>query len=188
MYDGILAYQGEPGAFSELAARHFGGGSPRLLPCSDFQALFAAVCEGQAQWGVVPVENALAGPVIECMELLRAQPVEVVDNTALNISLALIACQPVALNTIKRIYSHPMAILQCARFLSEHPNITASSVQDTAGAVRMIIEMNDLSIAAVASAHCTEIYGGSVICSNLQRELSNRTRFVLIRRASVLGA
>lgn len=183
MRHGTLAYQGEPGAFSELAARHFGGPLAQLIPCQNFTALFSLVCNGQADWGVVPIENQLAGPVTECITLLRTRPIAVVDETAIDISLALIACRPVPLSHITRIYSHPMALLQCKKFLSEYPNMVPIPVHDTAGAARMIVEMKNPALAAVASSHCVHIYGGNIICTDVQRESSNLTRFVLIRRA-----
>lgn len=179
----LCAYQGEPGAFSEQAARRLVGAAVHLLPCADFPALFAAVDQLRVRWAVVPVENTLAGPVIECQEWLKRARIKTVGELNLPIRLELIARAGAKLVDIHRAYSHPVALRQCRKFFAQHPRLSAVAAHDTAGAVREVMQGQRRDEAAIAAAHCAEIYGGRVLVDDIGDHTENYTRFLLIQSA-----
>lgn len=177
-----IAYQGVPGAFSEQAAREFLDGAREFLPCSRFDDLFDAVCSGRARWGVVPIENTLAGSVHACYDLLAKYSVTVVAEAVLRISHALIAPPGSSLEDIRRVLSHPMALVQCEGFFQDNQRIEAVAVQDTAAAVEEVIASGRRDSAAIASLRAAELYEGVVLAENLEDDSMNFTRFLLIAR------
>lgn len=177
-----IAYQGISGAFSEQAARGFSDGDAEFLPCPRFEDLFDAVCSGRARKGVVPIENTLAGSVHACYDLLAKHSVAVVAEAVLRIAHALIAPPGVARESIRRVLSHPMALLQCERFFRQNPGIEAVAVQDTAAAVKEVACGGRGDSAAIASPQAAEAYGGVVLAENLEDDPMNFTRFLLIAR------
>lgn len=179
----VCAYQGEPGAFSEQAARRLLGAAVRLLPCADFPALFTAVGQSRARWAVVPVENTLAGPVTECQEWLKHARVQSAGELRLPIRLALIARPDVRLADVRRVFSHPMALQQCCRFFAGHRGMSALSAHDTAGAVREVLQSGRKDEAAIAAAGCAELYGGKVLAEDISDRSENETRFLLVTPA-----
>lgn len=188
MRAGVVAYQGAPGAFSETAARKFAGADAALHACPDFQSLFSLVVDGQVRWGVVPVENSLAGPVTTCTTLLKATSVVIAAEMHMPISLALIAAAPVTLSTLTHVYSHPMALAQCRAFFRRHSQLTALPSYDTAGAVQRITRVGDPRCAAIAAARCAHLYGGTLLADGVETGRKSVTRFLLIQpRTGRLG-
>ncbi len=181
MSAGAIAYQGVPGAFSEQAARDFAGGA-ELLPCARFEDLFEAVSSGRARWGAVPIENTLAGSVHACYDLLASHRVTVSAEAVLRIAHALIAPAGVAVEGVRRVLSHPMALLQCGEFFRRYPGIEAVAVQDTAAAAEEVISGGRGDTAAIASLRAAEVYGGRVLLEHLEDDPTNFTRFLLIAR------
>ncbi|HTD53544.1 MAG TPA: prephenate dehydratase [Thermoanaerobaculia bacterium] len=177
-----IAYQGVPGAFGEEAAREFARGGGELLACPRFEDLFEAVSSGAARKGVVPIENTLAGSVHVCYDLLAKHRVAVVAETVLRISHALIAAPGVPLERVRRVFSHPMALLQCEKFFAAHPGIEAVAAENTAGAVADLIASGRRDVAAIASPRAAEVYGGALLAENLEDDPTNFTRFLLIAR------
>jgi prephenate dehydratase len=175
-----VAYQGERGAFSETAAWRLVGGEMTPLPRRTFEEMFAAVAEGDADCCVVPIENSLAGSIHRNYDLLLESKLAIAGETNLRIVHNVIACAGVALDAVRRVYSHPVALAQCGRFLREHDAIEATPVHDTAGAVRMIVERGRDDEAAIASADAAEIYGGMIIARNVEDHAENFTRFLLL--------
>ncbi|HLN58652.1 MAG TPA: prephenate dehydratase [Thermoanaerobaculia bacterium] len=181
MSAGAIAYQGVPGAFSEQAARDFVDGA-ELLACPRFEDLFEAVSSGRARWGAVPIENTLAGSVHACYDLLARHTVTVAAESVLRISHALIAPPGAVLEDIRRVLSHPMALIQCERFFQKNPGIEAVAVQDTAAAAEEVISGGRGDTAAIASLRAAEVYGGVVLAESLEDDPMNFTRFLLISR------
>lgn len=181
MSAGVVAYQGVPGAFGEQAARELVEGAEQLA-CPRFEDVFDAVSSGRARWGAVPVENTLAGSVHACYDLLAKHAVTVAAEAVLRISHALIAPPGVALEDIRRVLSHPMALLQCERFFQESPEIEAVAVQNTAAAAEEVISAGRGDTAAIASVRAAELYGGAVLAEHLEDDPMNFTRFLLIAR------
>ena len=181
MSQDTIAYQGVPGAFSEQAARDFVEDAEPLA-CPRFEDLFDAVSSSRARWGAVPIENTLAGSVHACYDLLAKHTVTVAAEAVLRISHVLIAPRQVPLQDIRRVLSHPMALLQCEQFFQKNPGIEAVAVHDTAAAAQEVICGGRSDTAAIASLRAAEVYGGVVLAENLEDDSMNFTRFLLITR------
>jgi prephenate dehydratase len=184
----IVAFQGESGAFSEKAVEHLVAGPSTLLPCSTFEATVGAVVEGMADFGVIPTENLIAGPVHAALDALAGAPELVqVGEHLLPVRHALLGLPGSTLGAIREVFSHQMALKQCALFLARHPDITAIEAHDTAGAARMVGIRRDPTAAAIAGAWAAERYGLVVIEDGLQDHPDNFTKFVLVRRKPMSG-
>jgi chorismate mutase/prephenate dehydratase len=176
-----VAYQGEPGAYSEEAAIRFFGNSSKGLPCESLDAVFEAVERGNAPFAIVPVENSLEGSINRAYDLLLDSPLMVCGETELRISHCLIAMEGAGLDTIKYIYSHPQALGQSRNYLKQlHAEIVPAS--DTAGSVRMIKEEKRLDCAAVASARAAELYGMKILAKEIEDNPHNFTRFFVLSK------
>jgi prephenate dehydratase len=174
----VAAYQGAPGAFSEEAACLFAGTTATLLPCRTLDDVFAAVDGGDARTGVVPIENTLAGPVPGCADLLGRHDVHVTGERTLEIVHALIAAPGVSVASVRRVYSHPVALAQCETFLRSHPAMTAVPSFDTAGAVADVLRERLPDAAAIASRRAAALWGGAILADAIQDSAQNFTRFV----------
>jgi prephenate dehydratase len=184
-----VAFQGEKGAYSEIAAKHFFYGGKRvskgrnieLIPYGTFADAIHAVATGKVDSGIVPVENTLAGGIREVFNLLDEEPVFGVGEIRLKISHALLAVRGAKLSSIRKVYSHPQALLQCRRFLRDM-KLVRVEYYDTAGAAKYVAEVNDKSIAAIASEATAEDYGLVVLKRHLENDGHNFTRFMIISR------
>ena len=177
----VVAFQGEPGAYSEAAAVATFGPAAVLLPCASFDTLFAAVAEGQATRGLVPVENSLAGTVRESWDLLVAYELPIVAEVRLPVRHCLLAVPGTALADVKVAASHPQALAQSAAFLADH-GITPRAAYDTAGAARELASRPEPGVAAIASARAATLYGLDVLAEAIQGREDNTTRFYVIAR------
>jgi prephenate dehydratase len=177
-----IAIQGEPGSFSHEAALKFAPGA-EILPCSLSVEVFAALDSRRADAAAIPIENSLAGSVLEHFDLLLAHDVKVVRETPLRIRHNLITLAGVSMDEIDRVYSHPVALAQCRRFLAAHPAMKATAFYDTAGSVKHLREQNDRRAAAIASEAAAQIYGAQVFERGIEDNPANYTRFFLVLRA-----
>lgn len=175
-----VAYQGEAGAFSESAARRILGAEIVGVPCQSFERLFAAVGDGSADCCVAPIENSLAGSIHRNYDLLLASDLTIAGETSMRIVHNLIAPPDVAFDSIRRVYSHPVALAQCTRFFSKHPHIEPMPVHDTAGGVRIVMDRRREDEGAIASTAAAEIYGGRVLLEAIEDNAQNYTRFFLL--------
>jgi prephenate dehydratase len=175
-----VAFQGERGAFSEEAAIKLLGDDIELVPQQTFAALFESLQTGVADYLVAPVENSIAGIVHPSVSRIRASSLVILNELELQIDQHLIGCPAAALDTIETVQSHPMALAQCTRFFERHPRIKAVAADDTAGSVAAVVKQNDPKLAAIASRHAAEIYGGEIILESIQDHPKNHTRFVLL--------
>ena len=178
-----IAYQGEPGAYSELAAsRHFSSESFDFFPSRSFSAVFEKVLTGGCDYGVIPVENALTGSIHECFDLfLRYPDIKIVGERQIRIRHNLIGLEGTKIEDIKKVYSHPQGLMQCERFLD---NLDAERVPyyDTAGSVALVAEKQSREIAAIAGAGAADYYGLEILKENIETNPSNYTRFFIIAR------
>jgi prephenate dehydratase len=177
------AYQGEPGAFSEDAARAFVGGDAALLPCWRFDDVFAAVEDGRAEYGVLPIENTLAGSVPASYDLLSERSLVIVGETVRRISHCLLAPRGSRIADLRRVLSHPVALAQCEGFFRGHPGVEAVPVYDTAGAVARVMREGSPDQAAIAGRRAAAVYGADVLADALEDHPQNYTRFLLVARA-----
>lgn len=173
-----VAYQGERGAFSESAAMRLLG-ETAMLPFASFDEMFAAVREGEADCCVAPLENSLAGSIHRNYDLLLENGLTIRGETNLRIVHHLLGAPGASVGGVRRVYSHPVALAQCGRFLRAHPHIESVPVHDTAGAVRMVMERGQRDEAAIASDRAAGIYGASTLAAAIEDHAQNFTRFVL---------
>ena len=178
------------GSFSELAAFEFFAPEVRILPCETFSALFDAVAEGHAAYGMAPVENSLAGSIDPVWDLLVSRRPFVSGELYLRIEHCLIGHTGAELDGVSRIYSHQQALAQCQEFIVGLDGVVQEEVYDTAGAVKMIKERGKAEEAAIASAQAAIDYEMRVLAENIQTNNQNFTRFLVIadRAAEVAGA
>jgi prephenate dehydratase len=176
-----IAIQGELGSFSHEAALKF---SPEatLLPCTVSLEVFEAVTEGRVDAAVIPIENSLAGSVVEHYDLLLTHDVAVEKESLLRIRHNLIGVPGTTIDRIHRAYSHPVALAQCRYFLEKHPEIEAVPFYDTAGSVKQLMELRDRSFAGIASTQAALHYGGEILAAGIEDNAENYTRFFFIRR------
>jgi prephenate dehydratase len=178
-----VAFQGEPGAFSEAAAVQLLGAQITTVPRPTFDAVFRAVADGAADALLVPVENSLAGSVVRVYDLLLENELTITAETILPIELHLIAPPGSSLSVIQTVASHPMALAQCERFFSAHPDYQRVPAEDTAGSVREVLARGELTSAAIAGRRAADFYGGVILAEQIQDNTENFTRFVLLRPA-----
>lgn len=175
----IAGYQGEPGAFSEEAAiAHFGAGVT-CLGYPTFAELVRAVARREVDYGLLPIENTIVGPLHEPRALLLAYP-EVLSEAQVehHVEQCLIGARGASLADVRRVISHPAALAQCSRLLAR---FTQMPVDDTALAARSVVEAGDVHCAAIGPSGAARRYGGVVLASGVQDLAQNRTRFAVIR-------
>jgi len=175
-----VAFQGEPGAFSEEAAIQLLGGAITTVPRATFEATFTAIAEGAADALLAPVENSLAGSVVRVFDLLMESRLTIVAETILPIEMQLIGAPGASLADIRSVASHPMALAQCERFFAAHPEWKRVPAEDTAGSVREALSRGDKSCAAIAGRRAAEHYHGVILAESIQDNAENFTRFVLL--------
>ncbi len=176
-----IAFQGERGAFSEIAGESYFGKSI-TVPSYSFEEVFNKVRKGIAKYGVIPVENTLYGSVFENYDLLLKYKVFVVGELNLQINHCLISSKIYRLNEIKKIYSHPQALGQCSQFLKALRNVEVIPSYDTAGSALLALKNNEEPSAAIASSRAAKIYKMKTLRKNIQNNKINYTRFFVISK------
>jgi prephenate dehydratase len=182
-----VAFQGERGSFSEEAAYKLLGRNLRVRPCETFSAIFEAVATGHAKYCLAPIENTLAGSVYENYDLLLKHDLHIVGEVSLRIVHNLIAFPPTTFRTLRRVYSHPVALAQCSRFFAGHPKLEKIPFYDTAGAVKMLAARHDQDAAAIASHTAVAVYHARVLKSHLEDHRENYTRFLLLSKTATVS-
>jgi prephenate dehydratase len=174
-----VAYQGEPGAYSERAVRTlFPDAEP--LPCESVRLVFSRVTSGEADHGVVPLENSQAGSVNETYEHLQhTSLLGIVGEAVVRVDHALLGVPGARLEEVRRAHSHWQALAQCEEFLSSM-RIAPMPVHDTAGAARMVAALGDPEDAAIASVDAGVAAGLAVLAERIQTEKENLTKFAAI--------
>jgi prephenate dehydratase len=178
----VVAYQGEQGAYSEIASRRFFPGARRLIPCVTFDLVFQRVQREEAAFGVIPIENSLAGSIHQNYDLLLRYRLTIVGELKLRIVHHLIANSAVPLSQIRRVFSHPQALMQCRRNTARLGKLEIIPTYDTAGSVKKIKEEKILDGAAIASELAARLYGMTILRENLQDNAANFTRFLLLAK------
>lgn len=182
-----VAFQGERGSFSEEAAYKLLGRRIRIQPCETFFATFHNVTSGQARCCLVPIENTLAGSVYENYDLLLKNQLHIVGEVNLRVVHNLIAFPGTALQSVRQVYSHPVALAQCSRFFSRHPEIEKIPFYDTAGSVKMLAERRIRGAAAIASRTAASVYHARILQTHLEDHRENFTRFLLLSEKSTVS-
>jgi prephenate dehydratase len=184
-----VAVLGGPGTYSESAAVAFFGNSIQSQFYNDFDGIFEAVTTAQADRGVLPIENSLAGSIHRNYDLLLRYDLYIVGEIQIHIAHQLIALPGVTLADIKRVYSHPQPLAQCEHSLTNIlPEAERLPTYDTAGSVKLLKEQNITDGAALASERAASIYGLSILQPDMQDDAENYTRFVIVGREPVVPA
>ncbi|HWE86836.1 MAG TPA: prephenate dehydratase [Terracidiphilus sp.] len=176
-----IAIQGELGSFSHDAALKLVPDAT-VVPTSLSADVFAALAEGAVDAAAIPIENSLAGPVVEHFDLLLEHDVQVERETLLRIRHNLIGMPGAALDQIHHVYSHPVALAQCRRYFASHPGMEAVAYYDTAGSVKQLMELRDRHAGAIASAKAAEVYRAEILAADIEDNAENYTRFFLVKR------
>src|SRR6201987_1845992 len=175
-----IAFRGEPGANSHIAiVEAFPDAEP--LPCATFEDALAAISSGEAELGMIPIENSVAGRVADIHHLLPASRLHIVGEWFLPIRHQLMALKGVKLADIKTVESHVHALGQCRRIIRKL-GIKPIVSGDTAGIARLVGERGDKSCASIASRLAADIYGLDILAENVEDEDHNTTRFVVLAR------
>lgn len=177
-----VAFQGELGAFSEVAARQLCGPDAGMAPCQRFVDVFERVSSGKASAAVIPVENTLHGSIHENYDNLLQNRLVIVAETQVRIVHNLIAAPGVSFKKVRRVFSHPVALNQCLDFFAAHPEVEKAPFYDTAGSVKMLMEQRPPDAAAIASSAAAVQYGARILKRGIEDDHQNFTRFVLLLR------
>jgi len=176
----VVAFQGAAGAYSHLACRE---ALPDLspLPCATFEDAFAAVREGRAACGLIPIENSTAGRVADIHHLLPDGGLYINAEHFLRVRHQLLVPQAATVQTVRRVYSHVQALSQCRNVIREL-GLEAVVSTDTAGSAREVAERNNPAEAAIASTLAGEMYGLKILRGDIEDMASNTTRFIKLER------
>ena len=175
-----VAFQGERGAFSEEAAVKLLGEEITLVPRPTFEAAFSAIRDGVADYILAPIENSLAGSIHRSFDLLVESRLNIIGEVIIPIAHNLIGVPGAAFDDIAVVESHPVALAQCERFFSAHPQLKRIATEDTAGSVRDVVRAGDRTRAAIAGRRAAEIHGGAILREHLEDSPENYTRFLLL--------
>lgn len=177
----VVAFQGEPGAYSEQAIYAHFGPETTTMPCRSFSGIFTAVHNGTAVYGMLPVENSLAGTVLPAYDLLMDHDLRVQAEALLRVEHCLMAPAGVTLGDITRVKSHYQALAQCEKNL-KRMGIEAIEHYDTAGAARDLAMHPEPGTAAIASELAAQTYNLEILARNLEDLDFNFTRFFVLGR------
>ena len=179
-----VGFQGELGAYSEEAIIQHFGEEAQPVPKPYIKDVFLAVENGEADLGLVAVENSLEGTIVRTFDYLLERNLKIMGETVLRVVHCLIANKGVRLEDLKRAYSHPQALGQSRVYLEKH-DLEAVLWYDTAGSVKMIKEEGHSDAAAIASARAAEVYDMAILDRGLETSNENFTRFFVIGKEEV---
>ena len=178
-----IAFQGEPGAYSEAAAIRFRDHAD-LLACESFDDVFTAVATGKATHGILPVENSIGGSIHRNYDLLLEHDLPIVGEVQLDITHNLLVLPGTTMEQVKKIYSHPQALAQCERFLRSLPGVSVEATYDTAGSAKLVKEKGLKDAAAIASDRAAQVFGLEILKPEIQDFSDNITRFLIVSRTA----
>ncbi len=181
-----VAFQGEPGAYSELAIEQLWPHGATAVPSRTFADALDRVLSGDTAYAALPVENAIAGPVIASLDALNAvrSRIKKCGETRVDIHLCLLAIPGSSLRLVRVVRSHPMALAQSQDFFMRHDWLTPEAHDDTAGAARDVAHMKRHDIAAMASSAAAARYGLHILAEHIEDRPGNSTRFVMVSARS----
>lgn len=174
----LIAFQGEPGAYSEQAIFGYFG-QVETLPCESFDEVFIGVGSGRCEFGLIPIENSLAGSIHQNYDLLLRHNLYIVGEYFLRVRHCLIAIPGAQKSDIRKVISHVQALGQCAGYLREL-GVRTEPEYDTAGSVKLLKASGDRTTGAIASRRAAEIYGMQILEEGIEDNSENYTRFLAI--------
>jgi prephenate dehydratase len=175
-----VAFQGEPGAFSHAAA-HAVFPKGKAVPCLTFEDTLAAVHKGEAEFGVVPVENSIYGRITDIYHLLPESGLFITGEHFLRVEMNLLGVKGATLKDIRTVQSLSVALGQCRRFIRKH-RLKTINAPDTAGSAREVAERGDKTLGAIASRFAAEVYGLELLAENIEDASHNTTRFLVVSK------
>jgi prephenate dehydratase len=179
-----IAFQGEPGAYSEEALFLL---DPQAasVPCREFRDVAAAVLESRAEFGLLPIENSLVGSIATNFDLIAESGLAIVGEVVSPVHHCLLGVRGSARDSLRRVLSHPVALAQCERLLRSLTNVEVVAFYDTAGAAAEVARRNDQTVGAVAGTLAARRYGLDILVERIEDEPHNQTRFLLVGRERV---
>lgn len=156
----------------------------KIVPCALSSEVFEKLSSGSVESAVIPIENSLAGPVIDHYDLLLAHELFVQREFHLRIEHCLIAPRGVKLSALEKVFSHPVALQQCREFFRNNPKVQGVPFYDTAGSVKHVLAECLSNAAAIAGRQAAEVHGGNILLTGIEDDKRNFTRFFLLRRAA----
>ena len=176
----LIGFQGEHGAYSEVAARAYNNDLV-YMPCTEFADVFESVREGYVDLGILPIENSLGGAITQVNELLVENDLHIIGEIKIPIHHCLLTLPGIDHRDIRAVYSHPQALTQCRNFLSRN-HLEPRPFYDTAGAGKMLSTERPDAAAAIASKLCAELYNLEIIKEGIEDHEDNVTRFLILSR------
>lgn len=183
-----VVYQGVEGAYSHEAMMNYFGGTANDYNVQTFREVMEAVKGGEADYGVLPIENSTAGIVNEVYDLLVEYDNYIVDQIDVSVKHALLGLKEANMEDIRVVYSHPQGLMQCADFLEVHKDWQQIAQPNTAGSAKKVVEENLISQAAIASVNAGNIYGLKILKEEINENSQNTTRFIIISNKKVYTA
>ena len=175
-----VVYQGEPGAYSEMAVIDFFGKDVQSTGLYQFEDAFEALKNKEADYAVLPIENSSTGAIRQVYDLLTQYECYIVGETTVRVRHNLMVLPGTRIEDIDTVYSHEQGLFQCEQFLKAHPDWTRTPQADTAGSAKMVAALGDPHKAAICSSRAAEIYGLEIIAEDISTTRNNTTRFVVI--------
>lgn len=176
---------GEHGAFTEQAMEEVFGKNITSFHKQSFKEVMEAVANGEAKYGVLPIENTSTGGITDIYDLLVDHEVTIVAEHVIKVEQDLLGLSGATVDELKKVYSHPQGLMQCARFLEEHDNIVTESYTSTSGAAKKVAQEKDKTQAAIASKRAAETFGLEVLKESINYESQNYTRFIIITNQKI---
>lgn len=176
-----VAIQGIKGSFHDLAAhQYFAQQEITTLCCNSFEKLFETMKQDKATLGIMAIENTIAGSLLHNYELLRDSGMTIIGEHKLHIEHSLMCLPDEEMSDITEVNSHPVALMQCRNYLSQHPHIKIVETEDTAGSAQMIAEGQLRGHAAICHADAAQLYGLKVLEHSIEDNKHNYTRFLVL--------
>ena len=177
-----IGIQGIKGSYHDQVAKEYFGDSIEVNEFLSFDELVDSVVSGDSNFGIMAIENSIAGSIIPNYALIDNLNLNIVGEYFVNINHQLMVYPGVSFNDLEIVSSHPMALLQCKKFFKDFPKITLVEGKDTAEEAKRISENKIKNTGAVASVEASKLYGLKIIEKNIQTIKKNETRFVVISK------
>ncbi len=183
--DTRVVYFGEKGAFSEQAMLEYFGEDITAFNKTTFKEVMETVANGEAKYGVLPIENTSTGGISDIYDLLADYDITIVAEHVVKVEQALLGKPGTKIEEIRKVYSHPQGLMQCAKYLEEHPDMTGVAYDSTAGAAKKVAQEEDMTQAAIASTRAAATFGLEVLQEAINYKSQNYTRFIIISNQKV---
>ena len=176
-----VTIQGIAGSFHDIATRQYFGEDVEIVECPTFRAQFQAMKRDSSLWGVVAIENTVAGSILSNYSLLRESEMRVVGEVKMHIAQNLAAPHGVTIEDLRSVESHPMALRQCEEYIDQYPHIKMVESDDTASSAKRVAANNKKYVATICGERAADIYGLNILARNIETNKKNFTRFLVLK-------